>query len=116
MPYLPRDVRDGLDAARGDRSRARRRLHVRTGGQDVVVLRHWPTGFAVAAQDAPALRGRVDLYDGARLLCRALVLASAEEGGERHFEFKYATHGAEAAPPADFARDEGAPAALLPAP
>jgi len=116
MPYLPRDVRDGLDAARGDRSGARRRLHVRTGGQDVVVLRHWTTGFAVAAEDAPALRGRVDLYDGARLLCRALVLASGEEGGERHFEFKYATRGAEDAPPADFARDEAAPAGLLPAP
>ena len=114
MSFLPKDVRDGLDAARIARLKARSRMRVRAGGHEFFVLRHWQTGFALAAADAASLPGRVDLYDGARHLCQALILASTEEGGERVFEFKYATPVAETAPPADFARDPGAPAGLLP--
>ncbi|MEE4119430.1 MAG: hypothetical protein V2I65_10480 [Paracoccaceae bacterium] len=114
MSYLPQEVRDGLEAARVSRLKTRSRMRVRAGGHEFVILRHWDTGFALAAEDAASLPGRVDLYDGARHLCQALILASTEEGGERVFEFKYATPVADAAPPADFARDPDAPVALLP--
>ncbi len=114
MSYLSKDVREGLDAARTARLKTRSRLRVRAGELEFVVLRHWATGFALAAEDAPKLPGRVDLYDGPRHLCQALILASTEEGGERVFEFKYATPVTATAPPADFARDPDAPAGLLP--
>lgn len=114
MSYLPKDVRDGLDAARAARRKRPGRLRVRAGDREFVILRHWETGFALAAADGAGLPGRVDLFDGARHLCQALVLASTEEGGERLFEFKYATPVTDHAPPADFARDPDAPAGLLP--
>ena len=113
MSYLPKEVREGLDAARTARRKRRSRMRVRAGGQEFVLLRHWKTGFALSVEDAANLRGRVDLYDGARHVCQALVLASTEEGGERVFEVKYATPATDAAPPADFARDREAPVALL---
>jgi len=114
MSYLPKDVHDGLEAARTARRKTRSRLRVRAGGHEFVILRHWANGFALAAEDAPRLPGRVDLYDGSRHLCQALILASTEEGGERVFEFKYATPVTDIAPAADFARDPDAPAGLLP--
>jgi hypothetical protein len=114
MSYLPKDVHDGLDAARIAKQRKRSRLRVRAGEQEFVILRHWETGFAMAAEDAVSLPGRVDLYEGARHLCQALIVTSTEDAGERVFEFKYATPAAGIAPPADFARNPDAPVGLLP--
>jgi hypothetical protein len=114
MSYLPQDVCDGLESARLARLRSRSRMRVRAGGHEFVILRHWSNGFALSAEDAASLPGRVDLYDGARHVCQALILASTEEGGERVFEFKYATPVTDTAPAADFARDPDAPVALLP--
>ena len=112
--FLPLEVREGLAEARRLQRRARSRIRVRANGVEYPVLRHWDRGFALSADDAPNLRGLVDLYDGARHLCQALILASTEDEVERVFEFKYATPVTRTAPPADFARDEDAPVALLP--
>jgi len=79
------------------------RLHARAGHRDVPVLRVWETGFAVAAQDAARIGGRVDLFDGARFLCRALVVAADDAEGERRFEFKFATRATAGPPRADHA-------------
>lgn len=91
------------------------RLRARDARHDVPVLRVWETGFAVALEDAGRVGGRVDLYDGARFLCRALVVASDDRAGERRFEFKYATHGGMAPPRPDYApeapEDDGEAAA-----
>jgi hypothetical protein len=111
--YLPKDVRGALAALdrsgeggeKGTRNRPRMRLVA--NGREYRVLRRWTRGFAVALADAPQLRGLVDLYDGERHLCKALVLASRDEEGERLYEFKFANTAIATPPAVDFARGTG---------
>ena len=116
--YLPREVRGALAAVQeigagqgGARGRKRAgdggegsRLRLVAGGREYAVLRRWPRGFAVDLADAPRLRGLVDLYDGQRHLCKALVLASRDEEGERLYEFKFSNTAMATPPAVDFAR------------
>ena len=111
--FLPKDVREGLDAARRATERKRSRLKVRIGDEHYTVLRRWTGGFSLAVEDAPNLRGLVDLYDGGRHLYQCLIIHSDEENGERRFEYKRSTAAVDKAP-LDFERDEHAPIALLP--
>ncbi|MFW8634981.1 hypothetical protein [Cribrihabitans pelagius] len=111
--YVPKAVQDALDAAREAGMRRKSRLRVMAGEDTVPVLRMWKTGFSVAAGSAPALRGRVDLYDGARQLSQCLIVASEEEGGEMRYEFKRATLASDQ-PPLDFCKSPDAPAGLIP--
>lgn len=111
--YLPEAVRKGLEDARLAMLRRSHRLCVHDGDRIHRVLRLWDGGFAVAAKDAPRLRGFVDLYDGPRHIYQCLVVTSREEEGERVFEFKWHTP-VEDRPPADFVRDTDLPAALIP--
>ncbi|MFX0540812.1 hypothetical protein ACEWPM_003635 [Roseovarius sp. S4756] len=113
--HLPRDVQDGLDAARRAAQLKSHRLRVEVGDTSYRVLRAWPGGFAVDADDAPHLRGLVDLYDGSRHLSHCLIVAASEEGGERIFDYKLMTE-ASGEQPADFVRAADAPSALLEAP
>lgn len=111
---LPEAVRAGLEQARKDADRKRaRRIKLRVGDQTITVRRHWDEGFAIDREDAPALRGYVDLYDGGKHLCRALIVTTADEGDERVFEYKRATEIADG-PAADFVQDETPPIALIP--
>jgi hypothetical protein len=110
--YLPREVRAGLELARKANRKKRSRLNVRVGDQSFVILRHWDEGFALDKEDAPRLRGLVDLYDGARHLSQCLIVASAEEADEMVYEFKWATRATDIAP-LDYIRDETAPVALI---
>ena len=111
--YLPKEVREGLEAARKRALRRKNRLRAVADDVSFPVLRLWDEGFALDSENAPQLRGMVDLYDGARHLYQCLVIASAEEAGEMRYEFKW--HRAVSdTPPLDFARDESAPVALLP--
>jgi len=111
--FLPKDILDGLDAARRLARSRRSRMRVRMGERTYPVLRFWDGGLALAAEDAPKLRGLVDVYDGARHLAQCLIVASGQEGDEMVYEFKRATMAAER-PPVDFARSDEAPAGLLP--
>ena len=110
--YLPKNVRDDLDAAQLAGLRKRSRLRVITGDKSFRVLRLWRAGFSVEASDAPALRGLVDLYDGATHLYQCLIVASEEERGEMRYEFKRSTPAADEAP-VDFSRDPDAPRGLI---
>lgn len=111
---LPEAVRQGLEAARAAALKRSNRLCIHDGGAVHRVLRLWENGFALAASDAPPLRGYVDLYDGPRHLSSCLIVASEDgEHGERCYEFKVRTHVTDR-PPADFERSETAPAALIP--
>ena len=110
--YLPKEVRDGLEAARQAGLKKRSRLRVHDGDAVYPVLRFWESGFALDAEQAPHLRGLVDLYEGSAHLYQCLIVASQEEGGELRFEFKRNT-AASATAPLDFPRDESAPIALL---
>jgi hypothetical protein len=66
----------------------------------------------VDLQDAPQLRGLVDLYDGSRHLYQCLIVASEEEGDEMRYEFKRNTPAVDSAP-LDFERDANKPVALI---
>ena len=64
------------------------------------------------ADDAPQMRGLVDLFDGAQHVSQCLIVASDEENGEFKFEFKRNTAAQDIAP-VDFEKDLNAPIALL---
>ncbi len=110
---LPEAVRKGLEEARMAALRRSHRLRIHDG--DIVrrVLRLWDGGFSLAAEDAPRLRGFVDLFDGGRHLAQCLVVASREEEGEMIYEFKWQTPVADR-PALDFPQPEGGPVALIP--
>ncbi len=110
---LPEAVRKGLEDARRAMLRRSGRLCIHEGENVHRVLRLWDGGFSLAAKGAPTLRGRVELYDGARHLYTCLVVASREEAGERVYEFKWNTAVADR-PAADFVQGEDRPAALIP--
>lgn len=110
--FLPKEVREGLEAARRAELRKKSHLRVRVGEDVYRVLRFWDGGFALEAETAPHLRGLVDLYNGGVHLYQCLIVASAEEDGEMRFEFKRNTAAVDRAP-LDFVRDENAPVALI---
>jgi hypothetical protein len=110
--YLPREVRAGLELARKTDLKKKSRINVQVGGQSFVILRHWNEGFALDKDDAPHLRGLVDIYDGTRHLSRCLIVASSEDDGEMVYEYKRATPVSDRAP-LDYHRDENAPVALI---
>lgn len=110
--YLPQDVRDGLELARKEKLRKKSRMRVRVGDQLFTILRHWDTGFALDAEDAPHLRGLVDVFDGSRHLSQCLIIASEEEAGQMVYEYKRATPHAEKAP-LDYEIADDAPVALI---
>lgn len=113
LEFLPKEVRDGLDAAR-KRDRARKtRLRIQVGEAVFPVLRLWDEGFALDADRTPRLRGLVDIYDGARHICQCLIMASTVENGELICVFKRSTL-CEQGPALDFWRDENLPVGYLP--
>lgn len=90
--FLPREVLEGLVQAR--------RLHRRKsgGGMRVQVGQAWypiraydETGFEVARDDAPKLRGLVEIHDGARMVRSALIVAAETLDGAIRYGFKRAT-------------------------
>lgn len=110
--YLPKDVREGLEAARKLKLRKRSRMRVRAGDRSFTILRAWDKGFALDTDDASRLRGFVDLYDGAKHLSRCLIVASVEEDGETVYEYKRATPVSDSAA-LDYSKDDDAPVALI---
>lgn len=109
---LTKEIQAGLDAARAASLRKASRLRINLEGEIFPVLRMWKTGFAISIQDAPHLRGLVDLYDGSKHLFQCLIVASDEENGEMHYEFKRATPVMDHAP-LDFERSANAPVGLI---
>lgn len=110
--FLPKAVREGLEAARKADLKKKSLLRIHAGEKVYPILRFWDGGFALDLEGAPHLRGLVDLYNGGNHLYQCLIIASAEEGGEMIFEFKRNTAAIDKAP-LDFHRDENAPIALL---
>ncbi|MFE3836831.1 hypothetical protein [Pseudogemmobacter sonorensis] len=92
LEYLPKELRDGFEAARKRALRRHSRLHIELGGVVFPVLRYWENGFALRADVSPrALRGLVDLFDGPRHIFQCLIIASEIEGDELTCIFKRAT-------------------------
>ena len=113
LEFLPKEVREGLEAARKKDQKRKSRLRVHVGGAVFPVLRFWHDGFALDADFSPrALRGLVDVYDGSRHIFQCLIVASEIEKGELVCDFKRATAVADKAA-LDFWRDENAPVGFL---
>ena len=112
MSFLPKEVQDGLDAARAKSLAKASRLRLTVGGKTYPVLRMWKTGFSVSRVDAPHLRGFVDFYDGSVHLFQCLIVAAQQEGIEMQYEFKRAT-AITGGPALDFEKSETAPVALI---
>lgn len=110
--YLPKEVREGLERARKREARKKNRFRVRVGDETFTILKYWDQGFSLDKDDAPHLRGLVDVYDGARHVSQCLIVASEEDGGEMVYEFKRETPAVDR-PPLDYSRDENAPVALI---
>ena len=110
--FLPKEVREGLELARKQSLRKKSRMRVRAGEQTFTILRYWEDGFALDSEDAPKLRGLVDLFDGGRHVSQCLIIASAEDSGERVYEFKRATVASDHVP-VDYEKDANAPVGLL---
>ena len=113
LEFLPKEVRDGLEAARRRDRSQRSRLRVQLGEAVFPVRRHWGGGFALDAARLSQLRGWVDLYDGSRHLCQCLIVASVVEDGELICEVKSMTLAADGPAP-DFWRGENPLAGYLP--
>lgn len=110
--FLPKEVREGLETARKQSLRKKSRMKVRVGGHDFTILRYWDEGFSLDSEEAPNLRGLVDVYDGARHVSQCLIVASEEDGGEMVYEFKRETMAFDHVP-LDYERRADAPVALI---
>ncbi len=113
LEFLPKELRDGLEAARISKLKRKSRLRVELGGQIFPILRFWHDGFSVDAARTAHLRGLVDVYDGARHIFQCLIVASTVENDELICDFKRAT-AVRDTPALDFWRDENAPIGFLP--
>jgi len=110
--YLSPEVQAGLDVARKAALKKSHRLRIEADGQVWRVLRAWEDGFSLDLEEAPHLRGLVDLYNGTDLVSQCLIIASEEEGHEIRFEYKRMTD-AVSEQPLDFYRSPDAPVALI---
>jgi hypothetical protein len=110
--YFSAEVQAGFDAARKKALKQRHRLRVEADGLSVRVVRFLDDGFTLDAETAPRLPGLVNLYDGSKHISQCLVVATDEEDGEMHYEFKRATPVTDQAP-VDYYQSEPTPAGLL---
>jgi hypothetical protein len=110
--FLPKEVLEGLHAARrkAERKRSRRSVHI---GDDVFpILTFAEEGFALDVEHAPQLRGLVDIFEGPKHLYQALIVASEREGDMMRYEFKRNTVATDR-PALDFYQEHEVPIALL---
>ena len=89
--FLSKDVLASLKAAQTTALKKKNRFHVEFNKVRYPVLLLKQGGFCVEADMAPEIRGLVDLYDGDEHLQQCLIVASKEESGVVHFEFKRRT-------------------------
>jgi len=114
MPgFLSKEVAKGLAEARKRARRKKGRLRLHTGDQVYPILSFSDDALMLDAENAPHVRGLVDIYDGSKHLYQALIVASMKEGDMVRFEFKRHTR-VFARAPVDFDRDENAPRGYLP--
>ena len=110
--FLSKEVQKGLLEARAQQKRRKARYRVQFDGSMYPVLKLWTTGFSVDAENAPHMRGLVDIFEGPKHVSQCLIVASDEENGEVKFEFKRSTPTSDKAA-LDFVRSPDSPVALL---
>ena len=102
----------GIEAAQKTGLKKKNRLRVEFNKNHYPVVRLTQNGFCVKAEMDPMIRGLVDLYDGDKYLKQCLIVASKEENGLVHFDFKRKT-ATQTSAPKDFYQ-ESTVAALIP--
>ena len=112
LEHLPEELREGMQL-KLQRQARRSRLRVQIGAAVFPVIGLTDTTLSFDAEKAPRLRGLVDVFDGARHILQALIVANRIEGGLMICEFKRSTLVSDR-PPLDYVRDPAAPAGLLP--
>ena len=110
--YLSAEVQEGLRKAQDKAMRQSTRLSVHVGEDAHRIDELRPTGFSIAKERDPKLRGTVDIYDGPKHLFHALIIYSELDGDMMAYEFKQIRQALDQAP-ADFVRESDAPIALL---
>jgi hypothetical protein len=110
--FLPKEVQEGLEKARQRDLVKKSRLRIVADDRAYAVIRMSDDGFSLP-EDAPHLRGLVDLYEGSRHVAQCLIVASEEGEGEMRYEYKRRTEASDG-PALDFEMDESAPVAFLP--
>lgn len=110
--HLPPAVHEGLRAARKAALYRNDRLCIHDGEEVYRIARFWADGLSVDADYADKLRGRVDIYDGARHLFQCLLEGGRVEGEECIFDFKW-LNAVTDRPAVDFERARPAPVALI---
>lgn len=105
IDFLPKELAEGLRMAKMRDLKKRATRSVQVGDDAFGILQFSESGFAVDADATPHLRGRVDIYEGARHVCEALIIASAQEGDLMRYEYKRNTAASDRAP-VDFERAE----------
>jgi hypothetical protein len=109
---LPQSIRNELHAAQSKAAAKKSRLRIMVNGESYRIERMTGSGFALNMDDAPKLRGLVDIYDGGRHVSQCLIIAAAQDGEQMVYDFKRNTSAGDGAP-LDFERLENAPIALL---
>jgi len=112
IDHLPEEVRLGLEKARKASLRRNDRLCIHDGEDVFRVRRLWEEGVSIDAKHGDKLRGRVEIYDGARHVYQCLIENGRTEDGECVFDFKWLNPVA-TQPAADFVRPDTAPAGYL---
>lgn len=112
LESLPKSIWNELHAAQSKAAAKTNRLRVEVNGESYRIERMTSTGFALDLEDAPKLRGLVDIFDGGRHISQCLIVAAAQDGAQMVYDFKRNTAAGDGAP-LDFERIENAPIALL---
>ena len=89
--FLSKDVLAGLDDAHKMGIKKQKRFRVEFKKTHYPVLALNQSGFSLEAEIAAEISGLVDLYDGEKNLNQCLIVASTEENGIVHFEYKRKT-------------------------
>lgn len=110
--YLPDAVRDGLEAARKAALRNGSRMSIHDGDAVFRILKFEDDVLHIGAEHADKLRGRVDIFDGARQVYQCLIEDPEVVGDTCRFHIKW-IHPVTDGPPADFERPEFRPAGLI---
>ncbi len=96
--FLSKDVLAGIEAAQKTGLKKKNRFRVEFNKKHYPIIRFTKSGFCVEAEMAPMIRGLVDLYDRDKHLKQCLIVASKEENGVIHFDFKRKTATQKSAP------------------
>ena len=101
---LPGEVLSAIEAGRRSRRRERTRHLVVAEARQHRIMELTETGFVIAADGLPHLRGYVEIMLGEELVARRLVVFSWARDGLVGYEFKHDAASRET--PADFVKPD----------